>query len=176
VKAIVVYNEELAKRNELFQSGKRKTPVAKSFDTQLSAQRDNLLLALKNTRKSVEILVENLEKKESELLKKMNQYPVMEKSFLELKRRQELKQALYIYLQQKKEESIMNSITVNPKLRVIDEPYPLSKPVSPSLFKIVLIIVFFGGVVIPLSAISLEPYILVNRKRKTEQNKEKENN
>ncbi|GHV20885.1 hypothetical protein FACS1894174_03500 [Bacteroidia bacterium] len=176
MKAIVTYNEELAKRNELFLSEKRKTPVTKGFGAQLSAQRDNLLLALKNTRKSVEISVKNLEKKESELLGRMNQYPAMEKSFLELKRRQELKQALYIYLQQKKEETVMNSITLNPKLRVIDEPYPLSKPVSPSLFKIMLVIMFFGGIVIPLSAISLEPYIFANMKKKTKQNKETENN
>lgn len=159
MKAIAAYNEELAKRNELLQSDKKRTPVTKSLDFQLKAQRDNLLLALKNTRKSVEISVKNLEKKEAELLGKMSRYPVMEKTFLELKRRQELKQALYIYLQQKKEETIMNSVTVNPKLRVVNEPYPLSKPVSPSLFKIMLIVIFIGGVLFPLSAIGLEPYI-----------------
>jgi hypothetical protein len=167
MKAIVTYNEELAKRNEMFQSGRKRTPITKSFDIQLTAQRENLLLALKNTRRSVEISVKNLEKKESELMKKMNQYPVMEKTFLELKRRQELKQALYIYLQQKKEETIMNSVTVNQKLRIVDEPYPLSKPVSPSLFKIMLIVVFFGGILFPLSAIGLEPYIgsVIKKKR-----------
>ncbi|MDR1370748.1 MAG: hypothetical protein LBJ72_11590 [Dysgonamonadaceae bacterium] len=167
-KAIIVYNEELSKRSEMFRNDKKKTPVSKSFDIQLNALRENLILALKNTRRGVEISVNHLEKKQAELIGKMSEYPVMEKTFLELKRNQELKQALYLYLQQKREETIMNSVTVNSKLRTIDEPYPLNKPAAPSLFKIMLIIIFFGGIVIPLSAISLEPYILAGRKRKEE--------
>ncbi len=168
MKAITSYNEELSKRNEMLQSDKKRTPVSKSMDTQLAALRENLVLALKNAGKGAEIAANNLKKQEEEIKGKMKDYPVMEKTALELKRRQELKQAVYFFLQQKKEETMTSSITLNPKLRVIDEPYPLSKPVTPDLFKIMLIVIFFGGIVIPLSAISLEPYILAGRKRKKE--------
>ncbi len=174
MKAITLYNDELSKRNEMLQSQKKSTPVSKSFDNQLKALRENLVFALENTRKSVEISVNNLNKKDIELKDKMKDYPVMEKTFLKLKRTQELKQALYLFLQQKREESITSSVALNPKLRVIDEPYPVAKPVSPNLFKILLIVAFFGGVVLPLSAIALEPQIIASRKRRKQ--KKEDNN
>ena len=160
MKAISAYNEELSKRNELFQSGKKQSPVAKGLDDQLKMSRENLLLALKDIRKSIEISDGNLKKQEAELRGKVKDYPEMEKGILELLRNQELKQAIYLFLQQKKEEAVSSSVALNPKLRIIDKPFPVSKPVSPNLMKIMLIVIFFGGVLIPLSAIALEPQII----------------
>ncbi len=169
MKAITLYNEELSKRNEMLQSDKKRSPVSQSLDNQLKASRENLVFAMENTRKGMEIVVSNLKKQDTELRSKRKDYPIMEKTYLEMKRNQELKQALYLFLQQKKEESITSSVALNPKLRIIDEPYPVSKPVSPDRFKILLIVAFLGGVVLPLLAISLEPQIIAlwkKRKRK----------
>ncbi len=169
MKAISMYNEELSKREELLQSEKKETGVSRNITNKLTSSRDNLLLAMTNAKKGLEITVNNLKKKENELLSRMKDVPVMEKSYIALKRNQEVKQAVYIYLQQKKEETSVTSVAVTPKLRVIDEPYPMSKAVSPSLFKIALLVVFFGGVLIPLVLIYAEPILvqyLRNRRNK----------
>ena len=160
MKVISAYNEELSKRNELFQSGKKASPVTRSLDNQLKMLRESLLLALKDTRSSIEMSANSLKKQEAELRRKVKDYPEMEKGILELLRDQELKQALYLFLQQKKEETITSSVAVNPKLRIIDKPFPVNKPVSPNLMKILLIVIFFGGILLPLSAIALEPQII----------------
>ena len=166
-KAILAYNEELSKRSDLFQSGKKRSPVTKDADNRLQMMRENLLMALKDTRKSIEMSADNLKKQESELKGKIKDYPEVERGILDLMRNQELKQALYLFLQQKREETITSSVALNPKLRVIDKPFPVSRPVSPNLMKIMLIVVFFGGVLLPLTAIALEPQIISFwRKRK----------
>jgi hypothetical protein len=159
-KAIVAYNEELAKWGETLQSDKKQSPVSREYDAKSKVLRENLVLALKNTRNGMEITVNNLEKKESELLSKKKDFPIMEKTFLKLKREQEVKQAVYIYLQQKREETSVTSVAISPKLRIVDSPYALNKMASPNLFKIVLIVIFMGGIVLPLLAISMEPVVV----------------
>ncbi len=165
-KAIITYNDELAKRSDLLLSSKKESAVSQSIMNQINMMRSNILEALSNVKKSAQITVNNLRQKQRLLESKMKDVPIMEKKYLALKREQELKQAVFIYLQQKKEETSVTSVAVMPKLRVIDPPYMSRQLVAPNIMKVVLMVFFFGCVLIPIIGIYLEPFIKPFLKRK----------
>jgi len=152
------YNEALAKRNEMNKSNSQSAMVQELND-RVEAQRVTLLTSIDNAKKGLLISVQNLKKKESEIKGKIGEIPTVEKDYLKLKRNQELQQNIYIFLLEMKEETGVKRISLLPKLKVIDEPYAVNKPVEPNFMKVAIMALFFGGVVLPLSAIYGFPLI-----------------
>jgi uncharacterized protein involved in exopolysaccharide biosynthesis len=152
------YNELLTKRNELYKS-KIPSDMAKTLSNQVDAQRKALLQSLENVKKGLQITVNNLKNKEAELTKKIGAIPNIEKDYIQLKREQEVQQTIYIYLLEMREQTGAKAISLLPKLKVIDAPYVVNKPVAPSLVKVALATLFFGGLVFPLSGIYFMPSV-----------------
>ncbi|MDR3339263.1 MAG: hypothetical protein LBT25_04045 [Candidatus Symbiothrix sp.] len=153
------YNGELIKRSEVYRNSPLKTSGMSSLDEQLGIQRKNLLLSLNNIKKGMQITATDLKKKEDELNVRLGTIPVIERDYIALKREQEIQQTVYAFLLEKNYETAIKSVSLLPKLKVIDEPYALIKPVSPSKMKVAMMLLFFGAVFFPLSAIYLIPYI-----------------
>jgi len=152
------YNEVLAKRNEMNKSISQ-SALVQELNGRVEAQRVTLLTSIDNIKKGLLISVQNLKKKESEIKSKIGEIPTVEKGYLKLKREQELQQNIYILLLEMREETGVKGISLLPKLKVIDEPYVINKPVEPNLMKVAIMTLFFGGIVLPLSAIYGFPLI-----------------
>jgi hypothetical protein len=160
------YNEELLTRNELSKSGVRTSAVV-SLEEHLDIQRKNLLQSLVNIKKGMQITVADLSQKENEFNGRIGNIPTIERDFIALKREQEVQQTILIFLLEKQAETSIKAVSILPKLKLIDAPYVINKPVEPSLIKVALTLLFFGGLVFPLSAIYLLPYIKISiRQRK----------
>ena len=160
------YNEVLTKRNELYKSNSQSALVTELND-RVETQRETLVKSVENLKKSLVITVDDLKKKESEIKNKIGKIPTIEKSYLKLKREQELQQTIYVFLLEMREESGVKGVSLLPKLKVIDEPYVINEPVEPNVIKVAITAFFFGAIVLPWLAIYCSP--LINnylRKRK----------
>ncbi|MDR1563248.1 MAG: hypothetical protein LBS54_09285 [Dysgonamonadaceae bacterium] len=156
---ITKYNEELIKRNELSKSSKVATSALESMNEMIDFQRKNLLRSLSNIKKGMVIALNELKTREKEVQTKINSVPTVEREFINLKREQEIQQTIYVFLLEKREETMIKAVSLMPKLKMIDSPYVINKPVSPDLKKLVLLILFFGGFALPLAAIYATPYV-----------------
>ena len=67
----------------------------------------------------------------------------------EIKRQQEIKQTLYLFLLQKKEENSLNMVGVVPSAKIIDKPRSTGSPVSPKK-QVIMLLAFVLGLVIPI--------------------------
>ncbi|MCL1938892.1 MAG: hypothetical protein FWF52_10920 [Candidatus Azobacteroides sp.] len=152
------YNDELIKRNELYKNNVQ-SALARSLDEVIEVQRKNLLVTLENTRKSAQITLANLKKKDKENNAKMGKIPAIEKDYINLRREQEVQQSIYVFLLEKREEIGIRGINLLPKLKIIDAPYVVIKPVSPDRMKVAITTLFFGGIIFPLSAIYSLPFV-----------------
>ena len=159
------YNEALLKRHELSKANSQSS-LARSMDEQIEMQRQNLLVSLSNIKKGAQVTVDNLKRKEKEITTKIGKVPVIEKDYVQLRREQELQQTIYVFLLEMREETAVRGISLLPKLQIIDPPYVINKPISPSLMKTGLMIIFIGGILLPISAIYLKPYIIRRKKEK----------
>jgi len=161
------YNEALVKRNDMFKTNKQ-SPLVKEVDAQVELQREVLLKSIDNLKKGIQITVNNLTDKNSEIKSKVGEIPTIERDYLKLKREQELQQTIYIFLLEMREQAGVKGVSLLPKLQVIDEPYVINKPVEPNLMKTAITTLFFGGIVLPLSAIYGFPLINNYIRRKKE--------
>jgi uncharacterized protein involved in exopolysaccharide biosynthesis len=161
--ALEKYNEALIKRNELYKSNSQ-SAIARSMDNQIELQRNNLLLSLENVKKAAQITLANIKKKEKEFNSKIGNVPVIEKDYVHLRREQELQQTIYVFLLEMREETGIKNVSLLPKLKIIDSPYVLNKPVSPRLMKTALLTLFLGGG-FSLLAIYLTPYLKRKKKK-----------
>jgi uncharacterized protein involved in exopolysaccharide biosynthesis len=122
-------------------------------------QREALLKSIDNLKQGLQITVNNLTNKDSEIKSKIGEIPTIERDYIQLKREQELQQTIYIFLLEMREQTGVKGVSLLPKLQVIDEPYVINKPVEPNLLKVAITTLFFGGIVLPLSAIYGFPLI-----------------
>jgi uncharacterized protein involved in exopolysaccharide biosynthesis len=152
------YNEEILRRNELRKSNAQSL-ILSSLESQLDSQRKNLILSLNNVKKGLQATLETIQKKEREIDKKIGNMPSVERDYVRLKRIQELQQTIYIFLLEKREETAVRAVSLAPKLKIIDEPYVVNKPVSPNMIKVAMVVLFFGGIFFPLTAIYSIPVI-----------------
>jgi uncharacterized protein involved in exopolysaccharide biosynthesis len=167
------YNEELVMRSEFYRKSGIKTSAMSSLDEQLEMQRKNLLLSLSNIKKGMQISASDLKKKESEFESRLGDIPVIERDYIGMRREQEIQQTVYTFLLEKSYETELKSISLMPKLKIVDEPYVLLKPVSPSSMKVALVTLFFGGVFFPFSAMYLMPYVRNYMKQRKKERKKK---
>jgi len=166
VEIIGKYNDALAKRNEMNKSNSQ-SALVKELNDRVELQRGTLLKSIDNLKKGLQITVDDLKKKESEIKGKIGEIPTIEKDYLQLKREQELQQTIYIFLLEMREQTGVKGVSILPKLQMIDKPYVVNKLIEPNLLKVAITTLFFGGLVLPLLAIYGFP--LVNnyiRKRK----------
>ena len=156
------YNKELIKRNDLFRDGVR-TALLNSYDEQLQILHQTMLRSLKNLKEELQISLNTFRKKEKELNQKLGNIPQIERDYIQLRREQELQQGIYVFFLEMRAQATVKGLSLLPKLKIIDTPYVINKPVSPNLMKIALVVLFFGGIIIPFILIFGLPYL---KKRK----------
>ena len=157
--AISKYNDALLTRNDWLNNSTVMTSAIESADKQLEAQRKNMIQSLVNIKEDMQVTLTELKNKEKDLNSKIDDIPSAEREYTSLKREQEIQQTVYLFLIEKREETVLKAVSVMPKLRVVDEPYTVYIPVSPNLKKIAILVLIFGAFVFPIAAIYSIPVI-----------------
>ncbi|MDR0543053.1 MAG: hypothetical protein LBH19_12700 [Dysgonamonadaceae bacterium] len=158
------YNEAMVQRNVL-RKNQPQSPSLWILEEQLDSQRKNLIVTINKEMEGLQVTLANIKRKDAEVNRKIGAVPLVEREYIHLKREQELQQSIYIFLLEKREELGIRSVSLMPKLKMINEPFVANKPVSPKLFKTLLTALFFGGVLIPLSLIYGLPYVRTLRRK-----------
>lgn len=150
VAVIAKYNEMLTERNYLEQSSTSANPALVTMDEQLKSFRVNILANIENLTKSLQIILEDLEKQDVVAGHKIQKVPSQERAFVEIVRQQGIRNTIYAFLLQKREETSLKLASTTPKARLIDEPMPGIKPIAPKKM-IVGVIFLFLGMIVPFA-------------------------
>jgi capsular exopolysaccharide synthesis family protein len=135
-------------RNKVLKSSSEKNPAVQNLANKLSSLKSSLVQSLKNQTTVLSFEVRSLKNQDAKLSSKLGELPRFEREFRNMQRQQQIKESLYLYLLQKREETAIALAVNDSNIKVIDAAYCNGKIVSPSK-KIILLGAFFIGLIVP---------------------------
>lgn len=151
---ISAYNELVLQRLNLEATAKGNNSALKNITTQVDAMRGNVISTLEKQIQSANIALADMSKEASSSEHRMSGIPRMERELTELYRDQVIKNEIYGYLLQKREENELKLSRNRPTGKVIDEAYAEVKPISPNKIMVVAL-GLFAGILIPIGLLSV---------------------
>jgi tyrosine-protein kinase Etk/Wzc len=143
------YNTLILKRNKLATTASVSNKSLSDMNTQIESIYNSVLISIRNEKRTQLLTKQNLIKNNLNNINNIKSIPRQLKQYTEIKRQQEVKQALYLYLLQKKEENYLKIMVVVPKGKIVDKPYSLETPVAPNK-KIHLLLALCLGLILPV--------------------------
>jgi tyrosine-protein kinase Etk/Wzc len=149
------YNLLVLERNKLLLSSVEKNPAVLRIQGQLSGLRASLLESLHNVKSSIQMKLKTLKAQENLYQSKISSIPKYEREYRNIMRQQQIKETLFIYLLQKREENEIALVATVGNAKVVDYAYCNGKPVSPKKTLIYLGAILMG-ILIPAGIIYLK--------------------
>ncbi|MDH7911502.1 tyrosine-protein kinase domain-containing protein [Winogradskyella sp. SYSU M77433] len=146
------YNNLVIERDNLAVSAGENNPNVIIINGQLTDLKSNIKTSISSYQKQLEASKQQLLRKNAKYTSQVYSLPAKEKVLLEIMRQQEIKQTLYLFLLQKREEAAINLAITEPSIKVVEYGISNSSPVSPNS-KSIYIMALVGGLLIPLSVI-----------------------
>lgn len=131
-KPIEAYNELVLTRIRLESNARGDNSTLSKVSKQIDAMRDNLLVSLEREMASAHIAVNDMNRENNKSLDRMSGMPTMERELRALYRDQVIKNQIYGFLLQKREENQMKLARNLPTAQVLDAAHTKYKPVSPN--------------------------------------------
>lgn len=143
-KQIADYNELILRREKLRQNGATNNPVIQQLDRDRIAMKNAILASLDSTIATLEIKLGNLRREENKTNLRISSVPSQEQEYLSIARQQRIKEELYLYLLNKREENAISLAITENSARIIDAAFGPLRPVAPRKSFIMLVMLVLG--------------------------------
>ncbi len=148
------FNTTQLQRNRLAESSSEKNVLVQDLDRQLDAQRSNILSSIDNYTVSLETQLASSRSAQSRADARVSNSPRQAGQLLSDERQQKVKESLYLFLLQKREENELSQAFTAYNTRVVAQPNGSGAPVSPNR-KMILLVALLLGLAIPFAIIYL---------------------
>ena len=146
------YNKLLLQQNRLSRIASSSNQAMIDLTTQIESLFNTVQSSVRNERNNLQIAQRDLMNKNNENAAHIRAIPRQEREYTEIKRQQSIKEALFLFLLQKKEEKYLNGAIVEPIAKLIDNVGSSGDPVSPKKSMIMLLSLVVG-LIIPIIGI-----------------------
>lgn len=146
------YNDLIIKRDKLLAGSTNKNPLVVSLNEQIDLLRSNVKQSLLNQRQNLVIQKESLRKRSGFIGSQIARMPGQERQVRGIERQQSIKESLYLFLLQKREENTLELSVTGPKAKIVDNASSSGGTISPSP-KIVLGAAVILGLLLPFLVI-----------------------
>ena len=147
---ITQYNTTMLQRNRLVENSSEENLLVKDMDAQLAALRVTILNSLNNYMRSVDIQIQSTQQMQMTSEGRVSNIPLQSGQILSEERQQKVKESLYLFLLQKREENELSKAFTAYNTRIIASPGGSNSPIAPNK-KMILLVAFILGLAIPFA-------------------------
>ncbi len=155
---IAAYNATMLKRNTLISNTDESNPIIVDMDDNLDKMRRSLITSIDNALLSLNAQIKTQQQTEGRAVSQIASNPQQAKYLLTVERQQKVKEALYLFLLQKREDNELSQAFTAYNTRLVSSPSGSMAPSGPYRTRS-LMISFFVGLAIPLVIIFLMDFL-----------------
>ncbi len=146
---IAEYNKQQLERNNLVANSSEQNPLVADYDENLAALRHSIVQSIDNYVATLNTQLSHLQANEAQTTSQIASNPNQAKYLQTVGRQQKVKEALYLFLLQKREENELSKAFTAYNTRIITPPTGDIKPVAP-IRRNILLVAFVLGLLIPV--------------------------
>lgn len=161
------YNERILQRQRLLQGGTTDNPAVELLSKELVDLHTSLLENLTLAKEQLALQLQQVESKAEELLGQARTMPAVERDLLQIQRQQSIKENLFLYLLQKREETALSLAVTASDFRIVDPPVLFEARVVKPQAKVIWALSWMLGLGLPVLFIVL--LNLMNTKIRSEE-------
>ena len=128
------YNTAKLRRDKLLEGGGgENNPVIEDLNKSLNAMRQNIMRSVDNMNANISAKIDDIANRAGQATARMSQIPRQQRQMLSIERQQHIKEELYLYLLNKREENALSLATTESNARVLQPAHGIKTPISPIL-------------------------------------------
>jgi tyrosine-protein kinase Etk/Wzc len=155
------------KKESLLQTATESNPIVRSYTDQINLLKQSINTSVQNLKRGLQITQQHLQAQNSQFESTIQQVPSKERGLLDVMRQQEIKNGLFTYLLQKREETAMSLASAVADSRIIDYAKSSKYPVKP-VNSIIYLIFFLAAMAIPTAIIYIRRLLSYKVVRRTD--------
>ena len=156
-KQLESFNRLLSERDRLSTDLGVSHPDLKLIERQIQNLRETIIFNIQSIKTDLRLSQEATKEYKQSLEDRLQSLPSRERALIEMERQKTVKENLYLYLLQKREEAAVSLVVVDSPGKVIQPPV-VRGPVSPMKTQILFISIFFGFAIPSLAIFLLETF------------------
>ena len=149
---IADYNKSQLERNNIVANSSEQNPLVSDYDQSLAAMRKSIAASLDNFVVTLKTQLSTLQANEAQTTSQIASNPNQAKYLQTVGRQQKVKEALYLFLLQKREENELSKAFTAYNTRIITPPTGDIKPVAP-VRRNIMLVAFVLGLLVPVVVI-----------------------
>jgi len=155
ISLISKYNDEVSMKKKATAGMTKDHPALVEYNTRVSRLRDDLLKGIEISESGIQSTIKELQRQTNMYMSKALKMPTQERASRDLQRTQGIKETLYTYLLQKREDTGLALMMATPNAKVIDPASFGGTPVLPKK-AIILLAALILGIIIPIIIIYIK--------------------
>jgi tyrosine-protein kinase Etk/Wzc len=149
---IADYNKVVLDRGKLLVSAGVKNPMVVEYSEKIVELKQNVLSSIRVLQKQLAVAIKNVKSLKQENSSTFSSIPAKEKILRSIERQQSIKETLYLFLLQKREEAAVSKAVTSPSIKVVDYAMTNYIPIAPKR-SIIYLAALLVGLLIPFGIV-----------------------
>ena len=146
------YNKVVLDRGKLLVSAGVKNPMVVEYSDKIVELKENILSSIRVLQKQLAVTIKNVNSLKQENSNTFSNIPTEEKILRSIERQQTIKESLYLFLLQKREEASVAKAITSPSIKVVDYAMTNYTPIAPKR-SIIYLAALLIGLLIPFGIV-----------------------
>jgi len=146
------YNKVVLDRGKLLVSAGVKNPMVVEYSDKIVELKENILTSIRVLQKQLAVTIKNVNSLKQENSSTFSNIPSEEKILRSIERQQTIKESLYLFLLQKREEASVAKAITSPSIKVVDYAMTNYIPIAPKR-SIIYLAALLIGLLIPFGIV-----------------------